>query len=72
MDAKPAAPPPDDGTDLFLSAPRSAAYFRMAAEQTKSLHALTPTPSLKRYLGEMVARYEERAVDFEESAEVQD
>ena len=58
MDAKPAAPLPDDGTDLFLSAPRSAAYFRTAAEQAKSLHALTTTPSLKRYLGEMVARYE--------------
>jgi hypothetical protein len=61
-------PPCDGGAGLLLSASRSAAHYRTIAAQARALQAMTTTPRLKRYLGEMVARYEERAIDVEASA----
>jgi hypothetical protein len=63
--------PPSDDTDLaaelWLSAPRSAARYRTAAARARVLQAATTTTRLRRYLEEMIARYEERAVDLERS-----
>jgi hypothetical protein len=60
-------PPNEDGGELFLSLPLPAADFRAAAARARALQAMTTTPRLKRYLGEMIARYEERAFDIEGS-----
>jgi hypothetical protein len=57
----------DGGAGLLLSASPSAAHYRAAAAQARALQAMTTTPRLKRYLGEMIARYEGRAVDIEGS-----
>jgi hypothetical protein len=46
-------------------APRSAAHCCTAAARARALQAMTTTPRLKRYLGEMIARYERQAVNFE-------
>jgi hypothetical protein len=57
----------DDGVELLLSAAQSAAHYRTAAARARALQATTTTPRLKQYLGEMIARYEGRAVDIEGS-----
>jgi hypothetical protein len=57
----------DDGADLFLSVAQSAAHYRTAAARARALQAMTTTPRLKQYLGEVIARYEGRAVDIEGS-----
>ena len=49
----------------FPLAPQSAAHCRMAAARARALRAITTTRRLKRYLGEMIARYEGQVVDFE-------
>jgi hypothetical protein len=63
--------PPRDETDiaaeLWLSAPRSASRYRTAAARARALQAATTTARLKQHLEEMIARYEERAVDLERS-----
>jgi hypothetical protein len=41
---------------LWLSASRTAAYYREAAERAKALQAATTTPRLRRYLEELIAR----------------
>jgi hypothetical protein len=61
-------PPGDDGMDFLMSAAPSAAQYRTAAARARALQATTTTPRLKQYLGEMIARYEGRAIDVERSA----
>lgn len=61
--------PFDDGAGQFPSAPRSAVHCRTAAARARAIQATTTTPRLKQYLGEMIARYEERAADFERERE---
>jgi hypothetical protein len=68
MRARRTALPCDDGAELLLSASPSPAHYRAAAAQARLLQAMTTTPRLKQYLGDMIARYEGRAVDLEGSA----
>jgi hypothetical protein len=68
MPARRTAPPCDDGVELLLSASLSPAHYRAAAAQARLLQAMTTTTRLKKYLGDMIARYEGRAVDLEGSA----
>jgi hypothetical protein len=63
-------PQHDEVVELWLSAPRTAARYRAAAARARVLQATTTTPRLKRYLGELIARYERRAVDIEGSDKV--
>jgi hypothetical protein len=58
--------PCDDGAELLLAALPSAAHCRAAAAHARALQAMTTTPRLKQYFEEMIARYEGRAVDFED------
>jgi hypothetical protein len=60
--------PCDGGAELLLSALPSAAHCRMTAAHARALQAMTEAPRLKRYLGEMIARYEGRAIDIEGAA----
>jgi hypothetical protein len=57
----------DDGVELLLSASRSAAYYRTAAARAKALQATTTTPRVKQYLDGIIALFEGRAVDIENS-----
>jgi hypothetical protein len=61
-------PQHDDVLELWLSAPRTAAHYPVAAERAKVLQAATTTPRLRRYLEELIARYERRAIDVEAEA----
>jgi len=61
--------PCDGGAELLLSALPSAAHCRITAAHARALQAMTNTPRLKQYLGEMIAGYEGRAADIEASGE---
>jgi hypothetical protein len=66
--ARRTAEPGDDGAELLLPASPSAAHYRAAAGHARALQAITTTPRLKQYLGQIIARYEGRARDIEASA----
>jgi hypothetical protein len=53
-----------DATEL-VPASASAAPYRAAAARARALRALTTTPSLKRYLEDIIARGEGRATEIE-------
>jgi hypothetical protein len=59
----------NDGVDLLLSALPISAYCRTAAAHARVLQAMTTSPRVKQYLGEMIARYEGRVGDFERPSE---
>jgi hypothetical protein len=63
-------PPGDEDAELLLPISPSAAHYRIAAARARTLQAMTTTPRLKQYLGEMIARYEGRAHDIDGSAKV--
>jgi len=51
--------------EQWLSAPRLAIQYGLAAARARTLQAAATTPRLKQYLGEMIARYERRAEEVE-------
>jgi len=54
--------PATSGAKL-LSAAACPDYSRVATARAKALQAMTTTPSLRRYLDEIIALFEERAVE---------